>query len=86
MRKILTSVCAVLLTAGMAWGQEEATDLYVRFNAVPEESGLKTGVQSSEVGAGVPINFDGGEPTDAYRMTTPIDGDDVYTLTMSIKW
>ena len=84
MRKILTSVCAVLLTAGMAWGQEEVTDLYVRFNAVPEESGLKTGVQSSEVGVGVPINFDGGEPTDAYRMTTPIDGGDVYTLTLSL--
>ena len=84
MRKFLTSVCAVMLTAGMAWGQEEVADLYVRFNAVPEESGLKTGVQSSEVGAGVPINFDGGEPTDAYRMTTPIDGGDVYTLTLNL--
>ena len=84
MRKILISACAVLLTAGMAWGQEETvTDLYIRFNQVPDESGLLTGTQG-DVNAPKAITFDGATLTDAYVMDVPQVAGGVYTKTMNL--
>ncbi len=91
MRKKMTFACAVMLTAGMAWGQEtvEHADLYIRFNLVPEGSELLTGAQGSWDGEAKEadpkaIVFEQGQPTDAYLMDDPVDTLGIYTKTFTL--
>lgn len=63
-----------------------AQNIYIRFNLVPAESTLLTGLQSSTNGVGVPITFDtdGTTPTDAYIMDMPSEGGDIYTKILTL--
>lgn len=76
MRKIISFFGVALLAVNVVWGQ----DLYVRFNKVPAESGIKTGILLT------PVSFAelSGEPTDAYKMEAPAEGSDIYTLTLNL--
>lgn len=62
----------------------QAQDLYIRFNMVPEGSGLLTGSQSGEAGTGKPITFSDNVPTDAYLMDAPATESDIYSKTLTL--
>lgn len=84
MKKIITVICMALFVSALV----SAQDLYVRFNTVPKNSEiLKAESQGNVSGSDltpVPVTFEGGVATDAYKMTVPSAGDSIYTLNLTL--
>jgi len=83
MKKITFLLSTALFFANTLFAQ--VTDLYIRFNLVPEGSGLLTGAQSPTKAVGEPIAFDeSNNPTSAYLMDAPEEATGIYTKTLNL--
>lgn len=74
-KNLFTTICIALVAMSLS-----AQDLYIRFNKVPDESGILTGDQSSAQ-LGKPIVIENEIPADAYLMDVPVE-DGIYTKTL----
>ena len=81
MRKILTSVCAVLLTAGMAWGQEETPQEDV---LIVKPGGIYVNRADGTDGLDYPWSAVDAKTSDKYRMKKVDGTDGLYQLTMKL--
>ena len=81
MRKILISACAVLLTAGMAWGQEETTQEDV---LIVKPGGVYVYRADGTDGKDYPWSSADAKTSDKYRMKKVEGTEDLYQLTMTL--
>ena len=80
MRKILTSVCAVLLTAGMAWGQEATQEDVL----IVKPGGIYVSRADGTDGKDYPWSSVDAKTSDKYRMKKVEGTEDLYQLTMTL--